>query len=416
MTRNSAATATEPTRLELRDLGAESLAGLLQRPARSVLTMLGTVLGIGAFVAVLGLTSTAAGQVGKSFSVLQETTVTVDDVGAASAVPDPDPVPVQDFPPDADQRLGRLNGVVDGGVWWTVPLRSPVIAASPDPAAAASGGLSVLAVSPGALRAMQPTLAAGVLFGDFHQDRAEHVCVLGAAAARQLGISGVEHQPAVFVDDTAYTVLGIVSDAGRLPQGLLSVIIPSGTALAGYGPPADPPAQALIHTRLGAAPLIARQAALALRPDRPELLRTVPPPDPHTLKDRVDTDLSGLFLVLAAICLVVGAVGIANTTLVSVLERTGEIGVRRSLGARPRHIAAQFLAESTGLGLFGGLVGTALGVTVVVGTAVARGWTAVLEPAAVLPAPFLGALVGLAAGWYPALRAARIEPLEALRR
>ncbi|MFD0630372.1 ABC transporter permease [Catenulispora yoronensis] len=112
----------------------------------------------------------------------------------------------------------------------------------------------------------------------------------------------------------------------------------------------------------------------------------------------------------------IGAVGIANTTLVAVLERTGEIGLRRSLGARPRHIAGQFLAESTVLGTLGGLIGTSVGVGLVVGVAVSRDWTAVLQPWAVLPAPLIGSVVGLLAGLYPALRAAWIEPVEALRR
>jgi putative ABC transport system permease protein len=130
----------------------------------------------------------------------------------------------------------------------------------------------------------------------------------------------------------------------------------------------------------------------------------------------VNTDLSGLFLLLATICLLIGAVGIANTTLVAVLERTGEIGLRRSLGARPRHVAAQFLAESTALGTLGGLAGTSLGALTVVVVALARHWTALLDPATVAPAPLIGTLVGLAAGLYPALRASRIEPLDALRR
>jgi putative ABC transport system permease protein len=123
-----------------------------------------------------------------------------------------------------------------------------------------------------------------------------------------------------------------------------------------------------------------------------------------------------LFLLLAAICLLIGAVGIANTTLVAVMERTGEIGLRRSLGARPRHIAAQFLAESTALGTLGGLIGTSLGVTAVVTIAVLQHWTAVLQPFTVLPAPLIGTAVGLLAGLYPAMRAALLEPLEALRR
>ncbi|MFJ2021406.1 ABC transporter permease [Streptomyces nodosus] len=394
----------------------------MQRPARSVLTLLGTVLGVGSFVAVLGLTSTAAGQIGNSFSVLQNTTVTVDDIGPGSGGSGGHQDPVMDFPADADDRLNRLNGVVDGGVWWNVPVRTPTVSARPDVTVASTGaaegtrnGLHVLAASPGALRAMQPTLSSGTLFNDFHQQRKERVCLLGSSAASLLKVTQVDNQPAVFINGAAYTVLGVVADTQRLPQSLLSVIIPAGTALDAYGAPVDDLAQVLIRTRTGAAPLIARQAPLALRPDHPGLLRAVPPLDPHALRDQIGTDMAGLFLVLAAICLVVGAVGIANTTLVAVLERTGEIGLRRALGARRRHITAQFLTESTALGALGGLTGTATGVAVVIGTALARNWTAVLEPYTVLPAPLIGVVIGFLAGLYPALRAARIEPLEALR-
>lgn len=414
--------AARRTRLTRRDTLTEALAGVVQRPGRSVLTMLGTVLGVGAFVAVLGLTSTATGQIGKSFSLLQDTTVTVQDLGTRGAADSGAPPPM-DFPADSDSRLDVLNGVTDAGVWWQVPVRNPLTSQRPDVTAAAleggSGGgsdIALFAASPGAVRAMEPTLLTGTLFNDFHQKRGERVCLLGASAARRLGITRTDNQPAVFVNGTAYTVVGIVSDVRRLPQTLLGMVIPSATALRAYGPPADSPAQALIRTRPGAGQLIARQAPLALRPDKPALFTAIPPPDPHALRDQVGTDLSGLFLVLAAICLVVGAVGIANTTLVAVLERTGEIGLRRALGARPRHITAQFLTESTALGALGGLVGTSLGVATVLGTALARHWTAVLQPYAVLPAPLIGMLTGFAAGLYPALRAARTEPLEALRR
>jgi putative ABC transport system permease protein len=263
---------------------------------------------------------------------------------------------------------------------------------------------------------MQPVLASGTLYNTFHQARKERVCLLGLSAARQLGISRLDGSPVVFIDGTSYSVVGIVADTKRLPQTLLGLVIPTTTALQEYGAPSDSPAQALIWTRPGAAQLVARQAPLALRPDRPDLLKATPPPDPHSLRDQVGADLSGLFLGLAVICLVVGAFGIANTTLVAVLERTPEIGLRRALGARPRHITAQFLTESTALGTLGGLVGTCLGVATVLCTAVVRDWTAVLQPAAVLPAPLVGAVTGLLAGLYPALRAARIEPLAALRR
>jgi putative ABC transport system permease protein len=146
------------------------------------------------------------------------------------------------------------------------------------------------------------------------------------------------------------------------------------------------------------------------------MLRATPPPDPHNLLDSVNTDLSALFLALAAICLVIGTIGITNTALVAVLERVGEIGLRRALGARRRHIALQFITESTSLGALGGLIGTALGVAVVITVALVRHWTAILDPLTVLPGPLIGALVGMLAGVYPAVRAATIEPLEALRR
>jgi putative ABC transport system permease protein len=109
-------------------------------------------------------------------------------------------------------------------------------------------------------------------------------------------------------------------------------------------------------------------------------------------------------------------IGIANTTLVAVLERAGEIGLRRALGARPVHIAAQFLTESTALGLFGGLVGASIGVAAVLAVTVCHNWTALLDPRIVLAAPAAGAVIGLLAGLYPALRAGTVEPADALRR
>lgn len=411
----------EPSRATLRDLGIEALSGIAQRPGRSALTMIGTVLGIGALVAVLGLTATAAGQIGQAFTTLEATTVTVDDVGASQTTPNGDNPPV-DFPADSDQRVSTLRGVVHAGVYWTVPLNSPVIGANPGGSAQASVGqqLPVYALSPGALEAMQPTLKAGTLYNEFHQKRAEHVAVLGQSAANLLGITNLAAGPVLFINNTAFTVVGIFDDAQRLPQNLLGIMIPSSTALALYGPPMPYSDQGggahmLIQTQLGAADLVAREAPLALLPTEPTALKATAPADPHSLRDAVTSDLSGLFLLLAGICLVIGAVGIANTTFVAVLERTGEIGLRRALGARRSHIAAQFLAESAALGTLGGLVGTSLGIVTVLAVALDRHWTALIDPIEVLPTPLIGMLVGLVAGLYPALRAARIEPLEALR-
>ena len=403
------------SRLGLRDLFAEAMSGTLQRPGRSVLTLLGTVLGIGAFVAVLGLTATASGQIGAQFSLTKATTVTAGEHPSTDGLP-PGADPPTDFPEDADARLARINGVDAGGIWWTVP-GAPAMTSTPN-GPDAGQGLTLLAATPGAVAAMQPTVTAGVTFDPYVQKSRQPVALLSAAAAKRLGVSRLDAQPAIFIGGIPYTVVGIYSDVRRQPGALLGVIIPASTALDRFGNPpsgGDTGVQALVATRVGAAPVVAAQLPLALRPDAPGAFTVVPPPDPHSLQDGVTSDLTGLFLALAAICLLVGAVGIANTTLVAVLERTEEIGLRRALGARTRHIAGQFLTESTALGTLGGLVGTSLGVLTVLAVAAARDWTAVLQPAATLPAPLIGSVVGLLAGLYPALRAARTDPLKALR-
>ncbi len=403
------------------DLAREAVSGIVQRPGRSLLTALGTVLGVGAFVAILGLTSTASSQISTQFNVLRATTVTVSgastDSSDSGAGTDTSP-----FPADADSRVALLNGVAAGGVWWQVNFGdTPVIADSPTVAAGTVGDIggttSVFAATPGLLAAIQPTLQQGVLFNSFHQQRGEQVCLLGAAVAHELGITALDTQPAVFIDGTAFSVVGIVSQTQQLPETLLGIIVPTTTANAVFGKDdgADN-AQMLIRTRVGAATLVAQQAPLALSPTDPQSLLATPPPDPTSLHSGVSGDLTGLFLLLAALSLVIGTVGIANTTFVSVLERTGEIGLRRALGARSRHVAIQFMTESTALGLLGGLAGTACAVVAVLATSVAEQWTAVLDPMTVLPAPLLGAATGLLAGAYPALRAAAIEPVEALRR
>lgn len=405
-----------PSRITPRDLFAEALAGLVQRPGRSALTLLGTVLGVGAFVAVLGLTTTASGQVDQSFTALTATTVTVTDVGSAN----PDD-PSMSFTPDARAHIDRLNGVVDSGVVFTPPLRNPVISAVPPlagsgQAGAFSTGISLTAVDQGVFAVTGARVVSGRTWDGFAESRDEPVAVLGADAARALGISRLSSLPVVFVNDKAYSVIGIVSGFQRMPELAASVMIPVTTALAAYGPPTDPRASMLIQTRLGASQLIARQAALALRPDDPTLFTVTAPANPTDLKASVTTALNGLFLLLAGVSLVIGTVGIANITLVAVLERTGEIGLRRALGARSRHVAAHFLLETAVLGGLGGLVGTALGTMATVATAVARQWTPLIDPWTVLAAPFIGIATGLLAGLYPALRAAAIQPAIALRR
>ena len=142
-------------RLAARDATAEAIAGIVQRPGRAALTMLGTVLGVGAFVAVLGMTATGAGQISQQFTVLQDTTVTVEDNGPANDVAPPDANPAIGFPADADTVARHLNGVTAAGVWWPVSLpQGTNFTGSLALSAAASQTVNLLAASPGAVQAM----------------------------------------------------------------------------------------------------------------------------------------------------------------------------------------------------------------------------------------------------------------------
>jgi len=414
-----------PPRLAARDAAAEAVAGIVQRPGRAVLTMLGTILGVGAFVAVLGLTATGAGQISHQFTVLEDTTVTVEDNGPASNVAPPGTNPPIGFPADADQIADRINGVTAAGVWWPVSLPGGddlPVTGSLALSATADQTVNLLAASPGAVTAMGLSMTAGSPITTYENDTAQHVAIIDTTTAATLGISPARlaAHPAVFVNGIAYTVTGIYRTAQRVVISESAMLIPENTALAGYGNPEpgignQDEAQMVIATRTGAAQAVAKQIAAAELPTDPSRLVVTSPPSPQNLQSQVSGDLAGLFLILALISLLIGAVGIANTTLVAVLERTEEIGLRRAVGARPRHIAAQFLAESTTLGTLGGLTGTCIGVTVVVAFAAAKDWTAILNPAYTLPAPLIGSVVGLLAGAYPALRAARTSPLTALR-
>jgi ABC-type antimicrobial peptide transport system permease subunit len=254
-------------------------------------------------------------------------------------------------------------------------------------------------------RAVRAELASGRLLDDGHSARGDRVAVLGPDAARRLGISGLERSPAIYVGDQLFLVVGILHDVARKPELLGSVIVPTGTAQRYFN--LLGPEMVIVETQIGAAALVATQAQTALRPQVP--------PEPKRVREEVQSDLNAMFLLLGGLSLAVGALGIANITLVGVMERTGEIGLRRAIGATRRHIAAQFLLESASMGVVGGLLGSSVGVLIVVGVAAYEVWTPVLEPLAPLLAPALGGTIGLLSGVYPALRAARLEPADAVR-
>ncbi len=394
------------SRLSIFDLIAEASTAIIRRPGRSLLTALGTVAGVGAFVATTGLATTARAQVGTSFDALKATQVIVIDANPDGTNP---------FPENASSQLERLNGVNHAGVSWTINNKNLDPRPTATPSSPQPSDLPVIAATPGAIAASRPQLTAGVLFESFHDQHHEHVAVLGPQAAARLGITRIDNQPAVFIGNTGYTIIGILDTVARNDALLGAVIVPAATATAEMATDDQTTYSVLIDIDPGAADLIGQQAPNSLRPDAPDRLNVLIPPDPRQLRDQIESDVTTLLYGIAALALLVGTIGIANTTLVAVLERRNEIGVRRALGARRRHIAIQFITESAALGALGGIIGTSVGVIAVVVISATRDWTTTLDPVATLLAPAAGLASGLIAGLQPAWRAAKITPAEALR-
>ena len=397
--------------ISFRDLVEEAIAGMFARPGRMILTVLGVVIGMGALVATVGLTRTAGNRIISQFDQLAATELFVAArPGATTGIVD-----AQAIPWDASARMRRLNGVVAAGTISDVDIGNALVSASPvqDPLNQNAFKLSVRAASPDMFRAVRAVLETGRTFDGGHSRRAERVAVLGPDAAFRLGVRDVERLPAITIGDQIYLVIGILHDVGRRPDLLGSVIIPEGTARHEFG--LLGPGAVIIETKIGATSLIAQQAPLALRPDEPRTLRVQVPQEPKRVRDEVQTDLDMMFVLLGGLSLVVGALGIANITLVGVMERTAEIALRRAIGATRGHIAAQFLFESASMGLIGGVIGASAGVLIVVGVAAYNVWSPVLDPVVPLLAPIVGGAIGVLSGLYPASRAAKLEPAEAFR-
>jgi ABC-type antimicrobial peptide transport system permease subunit len=402
--------AVAPSTISTPDLVNEAIAGLFSRPSRTILTVLGTMIGLTALVATLGLSRSAGNQIVGRFDEIAATEIDITPRPVDLAAPF-----LSDLPWDASARVRRLNGVVAAGTLAKVDVGKALISATPvsDPQNQTAFKLGVSAVSPSLFKAVRATLGEGRFFDAGNSRRGDRVAVLGGDAAARLGISDLSNLPAIEIGDEPFLVIGIVDSVARVDKLMSSVMIPEGTARQMYRLRA--PDTVVIETKIGANGLIAGQAPTAIRPDRPRVLKVTAQPDLTQVKADVSGDLDLLFLMLGAVSLLVGAIGIANVTLVSVMERTGEIGLRRALGATRRHIAMQFLVESTAMGFVGGILGASVGIVIVVAVSAFQGWTPVVDPWIPFVAPVIGGLIGLAAGSYPSRRAASLEPVEALR-
>lgn len=399
-------------RFGLRDILGEAGSSIGSRPGRLVLTVLGTVLGIASVVVTIGLAQTASGQIAKRF----------DAVGATQAVLEPASQSLggrerasTSLPWDAEERLLRIAGVEAAGLVGTVDVAEDAITAVPvtDPSAPPLTSPAVLAGSPGLLGAVRGTVAEGRWFDAGHSERADRVVVLGSRAADRLGVHRVATQPSIFIGSRAYAVIGIIDDVARRTDLLDAVVMPFGTATADFDlRTAD---QVQVRIALGAGPVLREQGPVVLEPNNPENITVQVPVIGTGVQDSVQADVSTIFLALGAVALLVGGLGIANVTLLSVFERVGEIGLRRALGATRSNIAVQFLVESVVIGLLGGLIGSAVGVATIVTVSLAQEWTPILDLRVTVGAAVLGGVIGLIAGLYPSLKAANVEPIAALR-
>ncbi|MCU7724312.1 ABC transporter permease [Actinoplanes sp. KI2] len=388
-------------RLKWSDLIVEASLSVVRNPGRSLATVIGTVLGAAAFVASLGLGTTLNHQVSSAFDVRRATEVRVE--------PDNDRTPDTWLDTTALARLSRLNGVVAAGRRVTLgeqPIRRTITL---DPS---DTSVAVIGADPAAVRVMAPTLTLGRVYDDFQERNAVPVVLLSEPIAKKLNISRTD--VAIFVDGRPYTVMGIYRDVARRPEAMAAMVMPYSVA-ANH---ADTTAKrdVLIETAPGAAQLIGSQAPLALRPEAPTELRAIAPPDPRTLRTDVESSVTDSTVIISVAALLIGTISIGNAATAGIAARTPEIGLRRAVGGRRRHIFLQLVLETAALGGFGGAAGVLLGILATCVVSLAKGWTPVLSISSAVGACAISTIAGLLAGLIPATRAARIPPVQALQR
>lgn len=382
------------TGLRMADLVAEAAVGITVKPLRSILTVVGIAVGVAALVATVGLAATTARVVSERFDELRAREVTI----VANRL--------ENLPSDVDERLAVLPGVEVGGVLGPATSQSrPVRAFRTGPIAS----VPIIAATQGGLAATRPSITGRSL------DRilpGQRVALLGGDLAVALGVRQRTSPTTVFIDDVPFTVIGIIDRTEREAQLATAVVVPASVAVEMWP---DPQAIVLIDVEAGAALEVAAAAVLALRPDAPGSLGARVMPEARNLRTDIAGELNALGLAVSVTVLGVAGLAAVATMMLSVLERRREIGLHRALGARPFDIGLRFLAEATIIGTFGGVLGASSGLIVVALVGTARNATPSIPAWTPPVAVVLGLAVTLLAGAYPAYRAARLDPIDALR-
>ncbi|MCK2216316.1 ABC transporter permease [Actinomadura sp. ATCC 31491] len=388
-----------PGRLSPGDVVRTGAAGLRARPARVILSALGIAIGIATMIAVIGISSSSREQLLRRLDRLGTNLLTVSPgrtmFGEEAELPGTALAMVQRIRP-------VRTAAATGGVEATVRRNNHI----PD---AVTGGIAVQAASTGLLTTLEGAVARGAWLNE--ATARQPAVVLGAEAARRLGLARTGVQ--VWMGGRWFTVIGILGPMPLAPEIERSALVgfPAAADLLGFdGHPTT------IYERSSDATVEQVRAALprTVNPENPEEVAVSRPSDALAAKAAAAGAFTGLLLGLGAVALLVGGVGVANTMVISVLERRKEIGLRRSLGATRGQVRLQFLAESLLLSGLGGAAGAVLGALATAGYALSRGWPPVVPPWAVGGAVAATLVVGTLAGIYPAMRAARLSPTVAL--
>jgi putative ABC transport system permease protein len=398
-------TGSTGSRLLPRDLLRLATVGPRTRKLRAALSVLGISIGIASLVAVLAISETSKADLLAKIERLGTNLLTV--APGESLFGEETRLPAA-----AGGRI-RLLGDVDSAAAVTQVDGATVRRSSYVPAEV-TNGIAVEAAEPQLLATLEGAIGSG-RFVDRASERYPAI-VLGAKAAQRLGVRGLGGGIVqVYVAGRLFTVVGILEPLPLVPELDSAALIGYPAAARFFGTDRSPSKvyvrAADGETRVRAAAALLPSAADPWGPGEVAVSR---PSDALQAQADAEGAFTSLFLGLGAVALLVGGIGIANVMIISVLERRSEVGLRRALGARRRHIAVQFLGESFVLGIAGGVAGVLLGVAATGAYAAAEGLPLLVPPAAVAGGLLAACLLGALAGLYPAMRASRLTPTEAL--